>query len=55
MENKIVRGLILGVSAMIGFAVTEITYNIGVKWLNKEQERNIIEMVEAPEELESSS
>lgn len=54
MENKFIRTMVLGVSAMVGFAVTELTYNIGVKWLNKEQEKNIIEMEEIPfEELES--
>lgn len=53
MNDKLIRSVVLGVSAMIGFAITETVYNMGVKWLHKVEERDIIEMVEAPEELES--
>lgn len=53
MNDKFIRSLVLGVSAMIGFVVTETIYDMGVNWLRKEQEKNIIDMVEAPEELES--
>ena len=53
MNDKIVRCVVLGVSAMVGFAVTETVYNMSVKWLHKVEERDIIEMMEAPEELES--
>lgn len=53
MNDRIIRSVVLGISAMIGFTVTEALYSIGVKMVQKEQEKDIIEMVEAPEELES--
>lgn len=53
MNDRFIRSLVLGVSAMIGFTVTETMYNIGVRWLRNEQEKNIIEMVETPDEPES--
>lgn len=54
MENKVVKGLVLGLSAVVGFVVTDVTYNLGVKWLHKEQEKKIIDLPESEiEELES--
>lgn len=49
MNDKIIRTIALGVSAMVGFAVTETVYNISANWIRKAQERNVIEMVETPE------
>lgn len=53
MNDKIIRTIALGVSAMVGFAVTETVYNISANWIRKTQEKNVIEMAEAPEKLES--
>lgn len=53
MNDKLIRSVVLGISAMIGFAITETVYTMTVNVLRKEQEKNVIEMVEAPEELES--
>ena len=53
MNDKLIRSIALGVSAMVGFAITETVYNISVNWIRKKQEENIIEMVETPEKLES--
>lgn len=53
MNDKFIRSIALGVSAMVGFAITETVYNISVNWIRKTQEKNVIEMVETPEKLES--
>ena len=57
MENNIIKSLVLGLSAMVGFIVTEKVYEAGIRIVQREREKNLIDMEEIPvvEEIESSS
>lgn len=48
MENRIIKNIVLGVSVMIGFMVTERIYDTSIKMIRSEQAKKLIEIEEAP-------
>lgn len=48
-DKKVISNIMWGISAMIGFIITERIYDAGMKAINKEDKENILEI----EEIES--
>lgn len=52
-DNKIVKSIMWGASAMLGFVLTDKLYQTGVKYINKDKETEEEEVVIEEESKES--